>query len=161
MRTRPLQAHVTADSSSAPGHSQQQDHQTTFQIQQKQARPPTLKHCSSFSSTVKMRVVIVGGGISGLTLASALEKADIDFVLLESRSLFDPQVGASIAIQASGMRILDQLGAADEIIGQTVPIHHTRQRRSDGSLIAKPSASFSLTEKRYALRKISCVVMVS
>lgn len=96
-----------------------------------------------------MRVIIAGGGIAGLTFASALEKAGIDFVLLEARSLFDPQVGASIAIQASGMRIFDQLGAADEVIRQTVPINHTRQRRSDGSLIAEPSASFQLTEKRY------------
>lgn len=90
----------------------------------------------------------MGGGIAGLTFASALEKAGIDFVLLESRSLFDPQVGASIAIHAGAMRIFDQLGAAQEIIDQTVPIQKTRQLRSDGTLIAKPSISFQLAEKR-------------
>jgi 2-polyprenyl-6-methoxyphenol hydroxylase-like FAD-dependent oxidoreductase len=96
-----------------------------------------------------MKVIIVGGGIAGLTFASALEKAGIDFVLLEARSLFDPQVGASIAIQASAMRIFDQLGAAQEIMDQTSPIMNTRQRRNDGSLIMKPSPTFQLTEKRY------------
>jgi monoamine oxidase len=31
------------------------------------------------------RVIIVGGGIGGLTLANCLQHANIDFVLLESR----------------------------------------------------------------------------
>lgn len=96
-----------------------------------------------------MKVIIVGGGIAGLTLASALEKAGIDFILLESRALFDPQVGASIGIHPSGLRIFDQLGAAQELIDQSVPFNYSHQRRNDGSLIAAPSSAFQLIEKRY------------
>lgn len=95
-----------------------------------------------------MKVIIVGGGIAGLTFASALERAGIDFVLLEARSLFDPQVGASIGMQASAMRIFDQLGAAQEVIDQTVPFSRNGQRRSDGSPIAEPLLSFQLLERR-------------
>ena len=32
------------------------------------------------------RIIIVGGGITGLTLANALQNAGADFLLLESRS---------------------------------------------------------------------------
>lgn len=52
------------------------------------------------------RVIIAGGGIAGLTLANALQLANIDYVLLEGRNVIAPQVGASIGIGPSGARIL-------------------------------------------------------
>ncbi|CZR66819.1 uncharacterized protein PAC_16720 [Phialocephala subalpina] len=55
------------------------------------------------------KVIIVGGGIAGLTLANSLERANVDYVLLEARAVIDPQVGASIGILPNGCRILDQL----------------------------------------------------
>ena len=96
-----------------------------------------------------MKVIIAGGGIAGLTLANALEKAGIDFVLLEARALLDPQVGASIAIAPSSMRIFDQFGAAQEIIDQTTPIKWGRHHRKDGSLIMPPSPSMQVLEARF------------
>ncbi|KAL2165007.1 hypothetical protein VTH06DRAFT_303 [Thermothelomyces fergusii] len=59
----------------------------------------------------QFRVVIVGGGVAGLTLANALEQAGVDFVLLERRGEIAPNVGASIGVFPNGARILDQLGA--------------------------------------------------
>ncbi|KLU91722.1 hypothetical protein MAPG_10239 [Magnaporthiopsis poae ATCC 64411] len=56
------------------------------------------------------RAIIVGGGVGGLTLANILEQLGIDYVLLEAFRDFSPQVGASIAMQPGGQRILDQLG---------------------------------------------------
>ncbi|CAK3773367.1 FAD binding domain [Lecanosticta acicola] len=96
-----------------------------------------------------MKVIIVGGGVAGLTLANALEKADIDFVLLESRALLDPQVGASIGIAPSSMRIFDQLGAAQEIMDQTTPIQWTHQFRPDGSLVMPSSPSVQILQARF------------
>ncbi|KAL4814755.1 hypothetical protein BDW67DRAFT_186313 [Aspergillus spinulosporus] len=91
-----------------------------------------------------MRVIIVGGGLAGLTLASALEKANVDFVLLEARGRFDPQVGASIGLNAAAMRILDQLGAAKEIMDHTTPIKMSRVRRSDGKPVMPPAFTFPI-----------------
>lgn len=96
-----------------------------------------------------MKVIIVGGGIAGLTMANALEKADIDYTLLERRTLFDPQVGASIGIGPGGMRILDQVGAAQEILDATKSIKSGRHRRADGSLIMPPDKNFPLLERRF------------
>ncbi|KAI5357472.1 Putative FAD-binding domain, FAD/NAD(P)-binding domain superfamily [Septoria linicola] len=95
-----------------------------------------------------MKVIIVGGGIAGLTLANALEQADIDFVLLEARSLLDPQVGASIGLGAQSLRIYDQFGAAQDILDETVPLTISRGHRADGSPIGKAQPVFQLLEPR-------------
>lgn len=59
-----------------------------------------------------MRLTIVGGVLASLTLASALDKANVDFVLLEARARLDPQFESSIGLNAVASCILDQLGAA-------------------------------------------------
>ncbi|CRK16904.1 FAD-dependent monooxygenase asqG like protein [Verticillium longisporum] len=61
------------------------------------------------------KVIIVGGSISGLSLANMLEKFDIEFVLLEGHSFIVPQLGASLGLLPSGLRILDQLGCYEKI----------------------------------------------
>jgi 2-polyprenyl-6-methoxyphenol hydroxylase-like FAD-dependent oxidoreductase len=68
------------------------------------------------------KVVIVGGGVAGLTLAHCLERIGIDYVVLERRDNIAPQVGASIAILANGGRILDQLGMFNDVLELTEPL---------------------------------------
>ncbi|KAJ5341828.1 FAD binding domain protein [Penicillium brevicompactum] len=96
-----------------------------------------------------MRVIIVGGGIGGLTMANALEKAGIDFVMLEARARFDPQVGASIGLGPGAMRIFDQIGAADAILDHTAPVQVSKVHRRDGKLIMPPSPAFQLVQARF------------
>ncbi|KAI5456632.1 hypothetical protein BGZ63DRAFT_434688 [Mariannaea sp. PMI_226] len=67
-------------------------------------------------SDTGLRVIIAGGGIAGLALANMLEKANIDYILLEAYSQIAPQVGASIALHPNGLRILDQLGCYEDIL---------------------------------------------
>lgn len=65
------------------------------------------------------RVIIVGGGLGGLTLANCLQHARIDYLLLEGREKLGLHVGAAVGIEPHGGRILDQLGvlaSLDEII---------------------------------------------
>lgn len=64
------------------------------------------------------KVVIVGGGIGGLSLAIMLEKFDIDYVLLESHSDIAPALGASMALFPNGLLILDQLGCYEDVKAQ-------------------------------------------
>jgi choline dehydrogenase-like flavoprotein len=52
------------------------------------------------------KAIIVGGGITGLTLANSLERAPISYILLEARKDIAPAVGASIGILPNGCRIL-------------------------------------------------------
>ncbi|GKZ52023.1 hypothetical protein AbraIFM66951_009664, partial [Aspergillus brasiliensis] len=60
-------------------------------------------------------VIIVGGSISGLTLAHCLHHANIPHIVLEKASDPAPQRGASIGIMPNGARILDQLGLWEKI----------------------------------------------
>ncbi|KAI1072894.1 hypothetical protein LB507_008933 [Fusarium sp. FIESC RH6] len=62
------------------------------------------------------KVIIVGGSVSGLSVANMLERFDIDYVLLEAYPTIAPQVGASIGILPNGFRILDQLGCYEPIL---------------------------------------------
>ncbi|KAH7198967.1 uncharacterized protein B0J16DRAFT_360567 [Fusarium flagelliforme] len=62
------------------------------------------------------KVIIVGGSVSGLSVANMLERFDIDYVLLEGYPNIAPQVGASIGILPNGFRILDQLGCYEPIL---------------------------------------------
>ncbi|KAJ9417961.1 hypothetical protein QL093DRAFT_2565917 [Fusarium oxysporum] len=64
-----------------------------------------LAHILTMPDQTGFRVMIAGGGVAGLTLANALEKAGIDYVLLERRDTIAPQVGASIGIGPNGCRV--------------------------------------------------------
>jgi 2-polyprenyl-6-methoxyphenol hydroxylase-like FAD-dependent oxidoreductase len=85
----------------------------------------------------KLKVIIVGGSVGGQTLSLALEKANIDYVLLEKHESFSPEVGASIGIFPNGMRILDQLGLCDEIETRIVHPTITNKRDENGNVFER------------------------
>lgn len=55
------------------------------------------------------RILIVGGGIGGLTLATALQQRGFSPTLVERERTW-PAIGAGIAVQPNGMRMLHALG---------------------------------------------------
>lgn len=61
------------------------------------------------------KVIIVGGSVSGLSLANMFEKFKIEYVLLEAHPEIAPQLGASMGLLPGGLRILDQLGCYNRI----------------------------------------------
>ncbi|GKU07493.1 zeaxanthin chloroplastic [Fusarium langsethiae] len=98
----------------------------------------------------KPKILIAGGGIAGLSLANMLEKAGIDYVLLESYESIAPQVGASIGLQSNGLRILDQLGCANELLSLVDhPLNNSYIRNSDGSIIKHHKNVHELLEERH------------
>lgn len=83
------------------------------------------------------KVIIVGGGLSGLGLAHCLTKAGIDFIVLERSDLLVPKGGASMALWPNNVRLLDQLGllkGAEEI---DCGIKYKQNVRRDGSVLQK------------------------
>lgn len=78
------------------------------------------------------KVIIVGGSVSGLTLAHCLDRLCIDFEVLEQHTEIAPQLGASLGILPNGARILDQLGLFSDIEEQTEPLKLARIRYLDG-----------------------------
>ncbi|TEA19168.1 FAD-dependent monooxygenase andE [Colletotrichum sidae] len=79
----------------------------------------------------KRQVVVVGGGITGLTMALILQHLNVDYVLLEAYDSVTPNVGASIGLFANGLRILDQLGLYEDIKATGQPVHEMIVRDAD------------------------------
>ncbi|CAG9989123.1 unnamed protein product [Clonostachys byssicola] len=92
----------------------------------------------SDDSKQNSRILIVGGGIAGLVLAVALEKFDIDYLLLEAHGNIAPAVGASIGLMPSGLLILDQLGCyeAIRVVAQDAEIEVTHMRDENGKSLS-------------------------
>ncbi|KAE8313486.1 hypothetical protein BDV41DRAFT_588138 [Aspergillus transmontanensis] len=61
------------------------------------------------------KIIIVGGSVTGLTLAHCLDRAGIDYIVLEKHKEIHPQIGASVVIFPNGGRILEQLGLYQRI----------------------------------------------
>lgn len=61
-----------------------------------------------------MKVGIIGGGITGLTTALALQKLNISSVVYE-QAIELPEIGAGIWLQPNAIKVLDWLGIKNEI----------------------------------------------
>ncbi|KAH8645851.1 putative FAD-dependent monooxygenase [Tricladium varicosporioides] len=82
------------------------------------------------------RVIVVGGGVGGLTAAHALSKAGIDYVVLE-KGFIAPPIGASIGIYPHGSRILRQLGVLQAVADECLPLGKSINLLPNGTAIAK------------------------
>lgn len=73
-------------------------------------------------ASTPFKVIIVGGGPSGITAAHVLERAGIDFVVLERRDNVIDDVGASLVLSPGSLRVFHQLGLLDRLmeIGNTL-----------------------------------------
>ncbi|KAH8807124.1 hypothetical protein F5884DRAFT_879800 [Xylogone sp. PMI_703] len=89
------------------------------------------------SQTSHFKAIIVGGSVTGLTLAHAFDTAGIDYVLLEGRDHVAPAAGATIVIMPNGARILDQLGIYEQMKLIFEPMVASTIWRSDGKLMSR------------------------
>ncbi|EFQ32768.1 hypothetical protein CGRA01v4_09291 [Colletotrichum graminicola] len=99
----------------------------------------------------KHQIVIVGGGITGLTLALMLQNIGIDYVLLEAYGTVTPNVGASIGLWPNGLRILEQLGCYQDILAKSQPSEITicRNAASGKRIMTRYSKDLMLKRHGY------------
>ncbi|KAF3769433.1 FAD/NAD(P)-binding domain-containing protein [Cryphonectria parasitica EP155] len=67
------------------------------------------------------RVIVTGGSVVGLVLANALEKAGIDYIVLEKREIA-PHLGASISVLCQSARVFEQLGIWKRMLKESLPL---------------------------------------
>ena len=82
-----------------------------------------------------LRVAVVGGGIGGSAAANALLQAGMDVRLYEQAPALT-EVGAGVALQPNGIRMLRQLGLGDGLLRCGARWLDPQFRRSDGTYIA-------------------------
>ena len=106
------------------------------------------------------RILIVGGGIAGLTLARALHRQGFNVELVE-RSPTWQATGAAIQLHANGMRILHALGLGDAVEQAGAVVRHWIYCDQDGEMLCeidlaeiwgKPGACIAIDRPR--LQKI-------
>ena len=78
------------------------------------------------------KVIIVGAGIAGLTLAHLLLRAGIDFVVVEAHSGISPPAGGSFGFWPNCARILDQIACWTDIESKGTPLEINHIRRPSG-----------------------------
>ncbi len=94
-----------------------------------------------------MKVLIVGAGVAGLTLAQMLHAAEIDFDIIERSENGEPErQGFIIGLWSSGRSVLKKLALSDAFDSKAAPTHEARFFRGDGSLLKR--ISFRDLEKR-------------
>ena len=85
--------------------------------------------------TGRLRVAVVGGGIGGVVAANALLQRGMDVHLYEQAPALT-EVGAGVAIQPNGVRMLRRLGLGDELLRLGARWVDPQFRRPDGTYAA-------------------------
>ncbi|KXJ86611.1 hypothetical protein Micbo1qcDRAFT_140239 [Microdochium bolleyi] len=99
------------------------------------------------------RVIIAGGGVTGLVTALALERASVDFVLLEARDVA-PHLGASISIHPHVQIIMEQLGAWPEIRAGVIPLVDRQHFDQHGTLFDDSAVLQEITKMWFLLQSV-------
>lgn len=81
-----------------------------------------------------MRVIVVGGGIGGLTAAIALRRVGIDVDIYEQAADLR-EVGAGIGLAANALRALEALELGDELRSECLAAAQGGLRRPDGEFL--------------------------
>ncbi|KAL0769515.1 hypothetical protein CaCOL14_008823 [Colletotrichum acutatum] len=85
--------------------------------------------------STSFKVIIVGAGVTGLTLAHCLVKANIDYALLD-KGIVAPNFGTTITLQPHGCRILHQLGCLDAVMATCDVMGGAQCRDPSGKIFA-------------------------
>ena len=86
-------------------------------------------------STRSLRIAIVGAGIGGVAAANALLQRGMEVRIFEQASAL-AEVGAGVALQPNGIRMLRWLGLEDELVQMGARWLDPQFRRMDGSYVA-------------------------
>ncbi|GLR19890.1 FAD-dependent monooxygenase [Portibacter lacus] len=69
-----------------------------------------------------MKIGIIGGGITGLSTALALQKIGISSVVYEQAKALN-EIGAGVWLQPNALKVLDWLGVKDDIVKQGIDLN--------------------------------------
>ncbi|KAG0233653.1 hypothetical protein BGW41_001405 [Actinomortierella wolfii] len=89
----------------------------------------------------QVKVIIAGAGIAGLSLAIMLERANIQYCVLERAAEFRP-LGSAICLSAQVLRVFDQLGILEQMRAKSKPLMGIDYHKQDLTQIGTIDNSF-------------------
>ncbi|KAK8059175.1 hypothetical protein PG996_009105 [Apiospora saccharicola] len=92
------------------------------------------------------KVIIAGGSVAGLTLANALEKAGVDYVLLEKRDIA-PELGFALLILPCTTVVHDQLGVSKRYLPPAIPFTTRDHFDEKGGVVSRSNEGTLIGEK--------------
>jgi 2-polyprenyl-6-methoxyphenol hydroxylase-like FAD-dependent oxidoreductase len=81
-------------------------------------------------------ILIVGGGIGGLSLAACLARGGIDAEVIERHARWTT-IGGGITLSPNGMRALEAVGARADVEARGLPLERIRTLGRDGRALAE------------------------
>lgn len=103
-----------------------------------------------------MKILIVGAGIGGLTLAAFLKYSDIEYEIIDKKTNWDNE-GFSIGLWNNGRHILAKLGLADKFDKEGSRIRYYKICDGKGNLLRQVNLSEFYTDYGLAYTHISRV----
>jgi 2-polyprenyl-6-methoxyphenol hydroxylase-like FAD-dependent oxidoreductase len=79
-------------------------------------------------------ILVVGGGIAGLTAATAFAQRGLDVVLIERKAELADEGGVGLTLVANALRALDVIGLAERCVAQGVLADSLAMCKPDGTL---------------------------
>lgn len=98
------------------------------------------------------RVIIVGGGLVGLTAAHIFSKANIDFVLLEKHDNVTSTFGTLLAFWPQTFRIFSQLGLLQSLKPMLDHMELSYVLSPQDGRVRLIDEMFELLEKKYTAK---------
>ncbi|KAG0364390.1 hypothetical protein BGZ54_007583 [Gamsiella multidivaricata] len=84
----------------------------------------------------RTQILIIGGGLGGLVLGILLQRAGIDYLILEQSVLIRP-IGSIIVLSSMVLPLMEQLGILEEIERLAIPLADITVHRSDLSVVGR------------------------
>ncbi|KAI1822926.1 hypothetical protein F4861DRAFT_358854 [Xylaria intraflava] len=94
----------------------------------------------------KFRAIIIGGGPVGLVIANGLDRAGLDYLVVERNPTMLSESGAGIMLWPHSTRIFDQLGIVENCEGRYIPLHGKVCTRLNGTELRSGSSFDTLAE---------------
>lgn len=82
----------------------------------------------------RLRVLVVGAGVAGLTLAQLLRRSGLNPVLIE-RASSSTEPGYMLALMPLVNQAIREIGVWDDYVAKSVPFHHYRVHGHHGQLL--------------------------
>jgi salicylate hydroxylase len=111
-------------------------------------------------TSVALRAVVVGGGIGGIAAAVALARAGIEVEVHEQAQQLT-EVGAGVSLAPNGLRMLERLGAGEEVRRVGSRYASSQLRLPDGQAVRHEPYQFAMAGQNIGIHRADLLALLA